>query len=353
MLIIEPGKSEIAFVCDKGNSCIRFIKSVHSFNVDKFIGKLKLVSAPVNWKPEGLAIIEKTRLAFTEGKSVHLVKMDNSFTAGQLIQIADNLESPRGLCLSTVPDKVLVADSHTVKEIEIESKVIKVVAKGFKMAFDVAVSSSGNIGVSDVQANKIALMKRTNDGTFKIDTSAGCGETGCCDGPASKAQLLEPTGMCFDFKTLLFCCFGGKNNRYIRVYTTLEFACVFMEKIRQIYDSTGFLEKKEHNRIARVGVYTKVEYADGLQKLLDSLSYLENFIKQRKAFLNTSPAGPEGTMYHISVNGFAETVLSLQRHLNGLKSAGQENMLPNLNLYAFTNESRKEHGPNKTAVLSN
>ena len=49
-------------------------------------------------------------------------------------------------------------------------------------------------------------------------------------------------------------------------------------------------------------------------------------------------------MYHISVNGFAETVLSLQKHLNGLKSAGLENMLPNLNLYAFTNESRKEHG---------
>ena len=212
------------------------------------------------------------------------------------------------------------------------------------MAFDVAVSCNGNIGVSDVQANKIALMKRTNDGTFKIDTSVGCGEAGCCDGPASKAQLLEPTGVCFDFKTLLFCCFGGKNNGYIRVYTTLEFACVFMEKIRQIYDSTGILEKKEHNRIARVGGYTKVEYADGLQKLLDSLSYLENFIKQRKAFLNTSPAGPEGTMYHISVNGFAETVLSLQKHLNGLKSAGLENMLPNLNLYAFTNESRKEHG---------
>ena len=53
VLIIEPGKNEIAFVCDKGNSCIRFIKSVHSFNVDKFIEKLKLISAPVNSKPEG------------------------------------------------------------------------------------------------------------------------------------------------------------------------------------------------------------------------------------------------------------------------------------------------------------
>ena len=56
----EPGKNEIAFVCDKGNSCIRFIKGVHSLHVDKFVGKLKLISAPVNWKPEGLAVLGKT-----------------------------------------------------------------------------------------------------------------------------------------------------------------------------------------------------------------------------------------------------------------------------------------------------
>ena len=143
-----------------------------------------------------------------------------------------------------------------------------VVAKGF--------------GVSDVQANKIVLMKRTDNDIFQIDTSVGSGEAGCSDGPASKAQLLEPTGLCFDFDTLLFCCFGGKNNGYVRVYTTLKFACVFLEKIRQIYDAIGFLEKTEHNRVARAGGYYRNEYAEGLQRLLDSLSYLENFIKQRK-----------------------------------------------------------------------
>jgi hypothetical protein len=41
--------------------------------------------------------------------------MDNTLTAGQLVQIIDNLESPHGLCLSSAPDKILVADSHTVK----------------------------------------------------------------------------------------------------------------------------------------------------------------------------------------------------------------------------------------------
>ncbi|CAB4008959.1 Hypothetical predicted protein [Paramuricea clavata] len=271
--------------------------------------------------------------------------MDNTLTAGQLVQIIDNLECPHGLCPSSAPDKILVADSHTVKEIDINNKLVTVVAKGFKMAFDVAVSSSGVIGVSDVQANKIVLMKRTDNDIFQINTSVGSGEAGCSDDPASKAQLLEPTGLCFDFNTLLFCCFGGKNNGYVRVYTTLKFAyIVFMAKIRQIYDTIGFLEKTEHNRVARAGGYNRIEYAEGLQWLLDSLSYLENFIKQRRAFLNTAPAGPEGTMYHISVKGFAETVLSLQKHLKALESAGLGDMVPSLNLYAFTNESRKEHG---------
>ena len=46
VLMIEPGKNEIAFVCDKGNSCIRFIKGVHSFQREKFVGTLKLQPVP-------------------------------------------------------------------------------------------------------------------------------------------------------------------------------------------------------------------------------------------------------------------------------------------------------------------
>lgn len=57
VLMIQPGKNEIAFVCDKGNSCIRFIKDVHSFQGDKFVGMLKVQSTPANWKPEDLAVI--------------------------------------------------------------------------------------------------------------------------------------------------------------------------------------------------------------------------------------------------------------------------------------------------------
>jgi hypothetical protein len=36
--------------------------------------------------------------------------------------------------------------------------------------------------------------------------------------------------------------------------------------------------------------------------------------------------------------------LSLQKHLKALESAGLGDMVPSLNLYVFTNESRKEHG---------
>jgi hypothetical protein len=63
--------------------------------------------------------------------------MDNTLTAGQLVQIIDNLESPHGLSLSSAPDKIIVADSHTVKEIDINNKLVTVVAKGFGVFFGI------------------------------------------------------------------------------------------------------------------------------------------------------------------------------------------------------------------------
>ena len=89
--MIQPGKNEIAFVCDKGNSCIRFIKDVHSFRGDKFVGMLKVQSTPANWIPEGLAVISKDTLAVTEGSTVNLVRMNTSYNAGQLVKVVDNL----------------------------------------------------------------------------------------------------------------------------------------------------------------------------------------------------------------------------------------------------------------------
>lgn len=145
-------------MCDKGNSCIRLIKGVHSFQADKFVGTLKLqplTSTIGNWKPEGLAVIGRESFVVTEGTSVYLVCMDETFTAGQLVKVVDNLQSPHGLCLSRTPGIVFVADGHTVKQIELETKVVKVAVQGFKQAFDVALSSDGNVGVSDIQAHKI------------------------------------------------------------------------------------------------------------------------------------------------------------------------------------------------------
>ena len=143
-LIVEPGKNEVAFLCDKGNSCIRFIKGVHSFQEDKAVGTLKLeplTSTFGNWKPDGLAVVGRELFAITEGTSVYLVCMDETFTAGQLVKIVDNLQSPHGLCLSRTPGTVFVADGHTIKQLVLETKVVKVAVQGFKQVFDVALSS--------------------------------------------------------------------------------------------------------------------------------------------------------------------------------------------------------------------
>ena len=97
VLIVRPGKNEITFVCDKGNSCIRFIKGVHTFQGDKFIGTLKVQPIPANWKPEGLAVIVKDTIAITEGTTLNLVCMESTFYAGQLVKVVGNLQSPHDM----------------------------------------------------------------------------------------------------------------------------------------------------------------------------------------------------------------------------------------------------------------
>ena len=345
VLMIQPGKNEIAFVYDKGNSCIPFIKGVHSFQGDKFVGTLKVQSIPANWKPEGLAVISKDTLAVTEGATVNLVYMETSYNAGQLVKVVDNLEAPHGLCPSRTEGTVFVADGHSIKEINLEEKSVRISCDGFQQAFDVALSVSGNLGVTDVKGHKIFILKEQN-GTrmYNIKSTIGNGIFGYSDGPAAKAQLSEPTGLCFDFNSAIFCCFGGSKNGYIKIHTPVEFACRFMSKVREIYHAIGFLPKKEQNRLAQIGMRPAVPFVESTEKLIDSLAYMESLTAQRKDYLKMATAGPEGTVYHASLNGFAETVKGLEAHTQSFEQADLHDVLDKFNLYAFVNESRKEHG---------
>ena len=128
------------------------------------------------------------------------------------------------------------------------------------------------------------------------------------------------------------------------MHTSVEFACRFMPTIRQIYQAIGFLPKKEQNHLAQVGKCPVAPFVDGTKKLIDSLAYLETLLARRKDFLKTATAGPEGTVYHVSVQGFSETVKALEAHIQSFDILEHQDILAGHNLYAFVNESRKEHG---------
>jgi hypothetical protein len=234
VLVVKPGKNEILFVCDKGNSCIRVIKGIHSYLANKFVGTLKICHIPANWKPEGLTVVSKNCLAVCEGTAIFLVCMDATFTGGQLVSVVDNLESPYGLCLSKVPEVVFAADGHTIKQINLETKTVDVFAQGFKQAFDVSLSNNRELGVTEVQAHKVFILEEAENSKYNVQSTIGTGDSGCFDGPSSKAQLSEPTGICFDFDSAIICCFGGSTNGYIKLYSKVDFACNFMATIRQI-----------------------------------------------------------------------------------------------------------------------
>ena len=160
VLKIRARKNEQAYVCDKGNSCIRFITNVHSFHADKFIGTVKIHSVPLSWKPEALTVIPNSHtIAISESTKIFLLSLDNSLTSGELHQVIDNLNAPCGLCVSLMtPNSLLVADGHHVLEVDVANKNVSTVAQNFCKAFDIAISSNKTVAVTDVRSHKLHIF---------------------------------------------------------------------------------------------------------------------------------------------------------------------------------------------------
>ena len=106
-------------------------------------------------------------------------------------------------------------------------KSVEGIANGFKEAFDVALSSNGDLGVTDVQAQKLIFLQHDLNGTYKVTLTVGTGTISCSDGPAANSQLSELTGLCFDFGKAISSCFGGSQNGYIKICSGLNFALIF------------------------------------------------------------------------------------------------------------------------------
>ena len=96
--------------------------------------------------------------------------------------------------------------------------------------------------------------------------------------------------------------------------------------------------------MAQVGKSPTSPFVEGTEKLVDSLAYLKNLITQSKDHVKTATAGPEGTVYHASVEGLAETVKAMESHIQSFELLEMQDVLTNFSLFAFVNESRKEHG---------
>lgn len=152
---------------------------------------LKVQILPVNWKPERLAVVAKDTIAVREGTTLNLVCMESTFNAGKLVKVVGNLQSPHGPCLFRTEGTVFVADGHSIKQIDLEEKSIRVAHHGFKQAFDVALSTNCSLGVTDVQGHKIIILEQVQNDNYRIKSTIGTGNFGCSDAPAAKAQLSE------------------------------------------------------------------------------------------------------------------------------------------------------------------
>ena len=130
----------------------------------------------------------KDPIAITEGTTLNLVCMESTFNAGQLVKVVDNLQSPHGLCLSGTDGTVFVADGQNVKQIDLEAKSIRVTCHGFTQAFDVALVTNGNLGVTNVQGHKISILEQGQNNTYTVKSNLRTGNFSCADGLAAKAK---------------------------------------------------------------------------------------------------------------------------------------------------------------------
>ncbi len=86
VLKFEPGKNEVALVCDKGNGCIQYTQNVQSIAGDKFVGTVKIINTPHAWKPEGVSVLQNSHTAaISESTKILLLTIDASLTSGQLV----------------------------------------------------------------------------------------------------------------------------------------------------------------------------------------------------------------------------------------------------------------------------
>ena len=344
VMICSPSKKEICFVADSGNHTIRYIDGVQNMEGPKLVGTLAIHPVVSNWKPEGLAVLSTKTLAVTAGASLFLIEFDEALLHGQMTTIVSTLLNPHGLCLNPVnTDAVLVADGNVVKEINITSKETTIIARGFQTVFDVSSAANKQIGITDVSSHKVTMLQWNNDVKEWAKTKVvGSGAAGPRDGKASNAELHEPTGVTFDLNSAIICCIGGKSHGCIKLYSELTCATEFMEAIRNIYDACGFLPKKEQNKSRKTEPTVKSPFIPGMHKLINSLSFLEGIMARRKAYLHKNGLdGTDGSLYSKTLEGFAQTVASLESHIRAMDDLEMDTT--NVNLYAFVNESRKEH----------
>ena len=109
-----------------------------------------------------------------------------------------------------------------------------------------------------------------------------------------------------------------------------------------MYDATGFLPKKEQNKSRKTDPTAKSPFIPGTHKLIKSLSFLEGIMTRRKAYLHKNGSdGTDGSIYPRTLEDFSQAVASLESHIRAMDELEMDTT--NINLYAFVNESRKEH----------
>ena len=113
-----------------------------------------------------------------------------------------------------------------------------------------------------------------------------------------------------------------------------------ISSIRRIFNATGILPKAVQNDLRKQQKKIVIPFQEGLHDLVSSLAYLQCITTNRMEYLHRATTGPEGrsgTVYHLSLEGFAETVQALETHIQVFDTLAMSETINNINLYALLN----------------
>lgn len=169
--------------------------------------------------PSGVAVTESGRVVVSDSGNDRLIigDLDSDLrTLRPTIEITD-IEDPGAVaCASDTIIYAIERGTGSVMQVDLEHGTLDVLADDeLTVPTALAVDRDGSLVVADAGREQLIRISGDGDGRVTIGAIAGSGRSGTADGPAVRADLAQPAGLARTDSGLAFCDAASSNLRLL------------------------------------------------------------------------------------------------------------------------------------------